>query len=170
MRLRSLELKDAEHMLEWMHDPSVVGCLQTDFLSKTIEDCEAFIIASSSDKDNLHLAIVDDSDEYQGTVSLKHIENGSAEFAIAIRTYAMGKGLSKYAMENIIRIGFDELKLNQIYWCVSPDNLRALKFYDKNGYIRVPYKELTITHYTPEQIDRFIWYGITRSTDSHKED
>ncbi len=170
MRLRPLELKDAEHMIEWMHDPSVVGCLQNDFLSKTIEDCKSFIGISSADKKNMHLAIVDNLDEYMGTVSLKHIKNGSAEFAIVIRKIAMGKGFSKAAMEQIIRIGFDELKLNRIYWCVSPDNLRALNFYDKNGYIRVPYEELTIEHYTPEQIDRFIWYCITRSSDLHKED
>ena len=43
MNLRKLEIKDAPLMLEWMHDKSVVEDLRTNFLTKTIEDCENFI-------------------------------------------------------------------------------------------------------------------------------
>jgi diamine N-acetyltransferase len=137
MRLRKLELKDVELMLEWMHDPSVVEGLQTDFASKTIQDCENFIVAAQDGSKDFHLAIVNDEDEYMGTVSLKHIQNGSAEFAITVRKLAMGKGYSKYAMTKIIRIGFEKLNLQFIYWCVSPENKRAVRFYDKNGYQRI---------------------------------
>jgi diamine N-acetyltransferase len=142
--LRRLQMKDAPLMLEWMHDPSVVENLQTDFASKTIQDCENFIIAAQDCSKDLHLSIVDDKDEYMGTVSLKHIQNGSAEFAIMVRKSAMGKGYSKYAMTEIIRIGFEELNLQSIYWCVSPENKRALRFYDKNGYQRVDATSLII--------------------------
>ena len=137
MKLRKLKRKDAPLMLEWMHDPVVVGNLQTDFASKTMEDCETFIETSQSDKENIQLAIVDDSDEYMGTVSLKHITASDAEFAIAVRKSAMGKGYSQYGMKEIIRYGFDNLELESIYWCVSPENKRALCFYDKNGYERM---------------------------------
>lgn len=37
---------------------------------------------------NLHLAIVDENDEYMGTVSLKNIEEDKAEFAITVRKNA----------------------------------------------------------------------------------
>ena len=74
MRLRKLEKKDALYMLEWMHDENVVQWMQTDFASKTLEDCERFIESSAQDASNLNLAIVDDHDEYMGTVSLKHID------------------------------------------------------------------------------------------------
>lgn len=70
MILRKLELKDATLMLEWMHDKTVVNNLKVNFMSKTIEDCESFIINSWNDKENLHLAI-DANGEYMGTVSLK---------------------------------------------------------------------------------------------------
>ena len=46
MRLRHLEEKDAPLMLEWMHDPDVVGKLKGNFLNKTLADAEAFIRAS----------------------------------------------------------------------------------------------------------------------------
>ena len=40
-------------------------------------------------------------------------------------------------MNEIIHIGLDKLKLNLVYWFVLPENKRAVKFYDKNGYKRV---------------------------------
>ena len=137
MYLRNLEIKDAPLMFEWMHDSSVVENLQTDFSKKTIEDCVDFIGASHCDNQNVHFTISDETDEYQGTVSLKNINNGSAEFAITIRASAMGRGISSEAMSQIIQYGFKEKGLNSIYWCVSPENKRAVRFYDKNGYHRV---------------------------------
>ena len=145
MNLRKLELKDAPLMLEWMHDPDVVQNMQADFAHKTLSDCENFIRISQTDDKNLHLAVVDDNNTYMGTVSLKNIENDVAEFAITVRKNAMGKGFSKYAMSEIIRIGLEELNLKSVYWCVSPENKRAVKFYDKNGYMRIDLSKLNIS-------------------------
>ena len=162
MKLRKLELKDAPLMLEWMHDQSVVQDLRTNFLTKTMNDCENFIRASWDDEKNLNLAIADATDIYMGTVSLKNIRGTWAEFGITIRACAMGKGYSKAAMEEILRVGFEELGLEQIYWCVSPENQRAVRFYDKNGYKRVDAKQLKITGgYSQEQIAFYLWYLVT---------
>ena len=126
-------------MLEWMHDKSVVSHLGTDFSRKTLDDCLGFITASQQDAQNLHLAIADDNDTYMGTVSLKHIDKDAknAEFAITIRACAMGKGFSAFGMDKILHLGIEELNLTDIYWCVSPKNERAVRFYDKHGYLRV---------------------------------
>ena len=132
MKLRKLELKDAPLMLEWMHDKSVVEDLRTNFLSKTMEDCVNFIKYSWESKDNWNVAIADEEDVYMGTVSLKNIKGTSAEFGITVRACAMGKGYSIWAMKEILRIAFEDYKLEQVYWCVSPDNKRAVRFYDKN--------------------------------------
>ncbi|MBR2558010.1 MAG: GNAT family N-acetyltransferase [Methanobrevibacter sp.] len=134
MYLRSLMLKDAPFMLEWMHDDSVVQDLKTDFSSKTIDDCIEFIKESQYENDSLNLAISDDNDEYMGTVSLKHITNESAEFAIAVRTTAMGKGYSWFGMESIINKAFSDYGLSLVYWCVSKENKRAVRFYEKHGF------------------------------------
>ncbi len=144
MNLRKLEKRDILLMLEWMHDPSVVKDLQTDFKAKTATDCENFIDNVSNTDNGLHLAIVDDNDVYMGTVSLKHIEDRTAEFAIIVRAIAMGKGYSKYGMTKMIEMGFEKLGLEQIYWCVNPQNYKALRFYDKNGYMRVEHSGLKI--------------------------
>lgn len=159
MKLRKLEIKDAPLMLEWMHDKSVVEDLRTNFLSKTIEDCENFIKNSWNDKNNWNVAITDEEDTYMGTISLKNIKEDSAEFGITIRACAMGKGYSIWAMKEILNIGFQEKNLKKIYWCVSPDNKRAVRFYDKNGFRRVDAKVLDmIEGYTQEQIDAYVWY------------
>ena len=161
MYLRELKKEDAPFMLEWMHDDSVVHDLQTDFSVKTLDDCIAFIENSLGDKENLNMAISDDNDEYMGTVSLKHITKDSAEFAIAIRKCAMGKGYSKYGMDEIIRYGFMNLGLSSVYWCVSPSNIRAIKFYEKYKYNQVTTDKIVISGgYNEEQLKRYIWFQI----------
>ena len=159
MKLRKLELKDAPLMLEWMHDKSVVEDLRTNFLNKTIEDCVNYIKKSWEDKENLNYAITDETDTYMGTVSLKNIREKTAEFGITIRTCAMGKGYSIDAMKAVLKLGFEDMGLEKIYWCVSPENKRAVRFYDKNGFERVSANVLDITEdYDSEQIAYYIWY------------
>ncbi len=167
MKLRKLKEKDTELMLEWMHDPLVVENLQNDFTTKTIEDCRCFIMAAQDADQNMHLAIVNNEDEYMGTVSLKNITKQNAEFAIAIRRCAMGQGYSKYGMSEIIEIGLEELGLDEIYWYVDPNNERAIRFYDKNGYKRVRPKDGLFFQnmkksgrFTEEQLEKYIWYDV----------
>ncbi len=163
MKLRKLETKDAGLMLEWMHDDSVVANMGTNFKEKKLEDCISFIEYSNDESKDLHLAIVDDEDTYMGTVSLKHIDmiEKTAEFAITVRSQAMGKGYSKYGMVEILRRGIEEIGLDNIYWCVSRENARAVRFYDKNGYARVECVPDSIkTNYTSEQMEKFLWYKV----------
>ncbi len=161
MYLRKLELKDAPLMLEWMHNISVVKDLRTDFLSKTIQDAESFIRSSWDDVDNLNLAIAASNDEYMGTVSLKHIDNCTAEFGITVREEAMGRGYSWFGMEEIIKLAFDKYGLETVYWCVSRDNIRAVRFYDKHNFhevIDIPPKYLE----RYKGVDNLKWYSILK--------
>ena len=148
-------------MLEWMHDSNVTEKLKTRFGTKTLDDCRSFIRDSADGTKNLHLAIVNDEDEYMGTVSLKNLEADQAEFAITVRSCAMGKKYSQYGMKEIIRKGFEELKLQRIYWCVSPLNESAIRFYDKNGYHRIDVRELSVPagQYTEQETAWYIWYA-----------
>ena len=146
MKIRPLEIKDAPFMLEWMHDESVTCDLKKDFSSMTLKDAESFIIgARESASTNIHMAIVSDADEYMGTVSLKNIIDGTAEFGIAIRKCAMGKGYSSFGMKTIIGEAFHTWNLESVYWCVDPSNARAVRFYDKNemkGFLMMRYVHL----------------------------
>lgn len=169
MKIRKLAIKDASLMLEWMHDDNVTRMLKGDFASKTLEDAERFIRASWTDEDNLHMAIVSDEDEYMGTVSLKFIEDNTAEFAIAMRTCAMGHGYSWFGMEEIIRLGFDRLALNAIYWCVSKENERATRFYDKHKFheaLDIPRRVLD----RYEGMENMKWYSVLKGDEIDTRD
>ena len=161
MYLRKLEMKDAPLMLAWMHDKTVIEKLRTDFASKTLQDAENFIKWSWEDKGNVNLAIASDEDEYMGTVSLKHIEDGSAEFAITVRAEAMGRGYSWFGMESIIEKAFIEYGLGSVYWCVSRENTRAVRFYDKHNFheaLDIPKKILD----RYEGIENLKWYSVLK--------
>lgn len=162
MKLRKLEQTDAEYMLEWMHAPNVVKNLQGDFLNKTIDDCRRFINSTLEDDCNIHLAIVNGQNEYMGTVSMKNISNFMAEFAIVVRECAMGKGYAEYAIKEIIRMGFEELGLQKIFWCVSPKNKRAVAFYEKHGYQKISVDGINITGYSNQQKQSYLWFGVER--------
>lgn len=165
MYLRRLKEKDSELMLEWMHDLDVVNFLQTDFSKKEINDCELFIKNAENMNRDIHLAIVNDQDEYLGTVSLKHLHKGKAEFGITVRKCAMGTGIAIEAMKKIFFIAFNDLGLHEIYWCVNKQNLRAIKFYDKNNFQRININDGNLNceiqqlgYYTKDQIENYLWY------------
>lgn len=137
MKLRQLKAKDAEGMLEWMHDENVSAHLGKDFSGMTIDNCLNFIKNSVSESGNdRHYAIADDSDEYMGTISLKNIEwdKKRAEYAISCRTKAMGKGFAKAATEGLFDIAREELGLTMLYLYVRKSNVRAQKLYLKTGF------------------------------------
>ena len=163
MRLRDLELKDAPLMLEWMHDENVVEKLRGNFKEKTLQDAEKFILSSVNKKKDIHLAIVSDEDEYMGTVSLKSIDrsNNSAEFAITVRKSAMGRGYSWWGMEEIIRLAFEKYGLENVYWCVSRANDRAVRFYDKHNFHEaVDISSNILARY--EGMDDLKWYSVLK--------
>lgn len=163
MKLRDLEMKDAPFMLEWMHDESVVKNLRGNFKEKTLTDCEDFILASADKKSDIHLAIVSDEDEYMGTVSLKNVDrsNNSAEFAITVRNSAMGRGYSWWGMEEIIRLAFEKYGLDNVYWCVSRDNERAIRFYDKHNFHEAVDIPSTITS-NYSGMTNLKWYSVLK--------
>ena len=148
-------------MLQWMHDPDAVAHLQGAFLEKTLQDCLNFIAFSQNGEKDLHLAVVGEEDIYLGTVSLKHIDRqeGQAEFAIAMHPDAMGTGCAQWAMEQILQLGRTELGLKRIFWCVSPQNRRAVRFYEKGGYTRVePQAVNAEKYYAPQLVNQLLWY------------
>ena len=135
MKIRKLEKKDTLNMFNWMHDIETVKYFNIDFSKKTIEDCEKFIENSFTDT-NINFAIVDDNDNYLGTITLKNIDkqNKNAEYAIVVDSKYHGKGVSNFATKEILKYAFETLKLNVVYLCVSPENKRAISFYKKTNF------------------------------------
>lgn len=137
MRLRKLEYKDIPYMLEWMHDESITEHLKHDF-SKADEISQKKFIDNSYTENDINFAIADDeTDEYLGSISLKHInyDDSNAEYAICLRNSCTGKNIAYDATKSILNFAFNELNLNRVYLNVTSKNIRANKFYQKFGFI-----------------------------------
>lgn len=138
--LRKLQIKDAELMYEWMCDDTVLQGLQAHvYKNKTIEDCIEFIRESNDESVralNCHMAVVDENDTYQGTVSLKRIDPyyKDAEFAVVIRKKAQKHGYAQAAMKEIMEIAFTKYELDEVYWNVLKNNEPAIRLYKRGGY------------------------------------
>lgn len=140
MKLRELEEKDADGMLEWMHDPEIQKGFRFSVEEQDREAVLNFIrnadIALIDGKD-IHYAVSDEDDEYLGTISLKNIDltNKKAEYAISLRKKAQGKGIAAEATRAILKIAFEQYHLERVYLNVLSDNKRAIHFYEKCGFV-----------------------------------
>lgn len=136
MQLRKLKLEDAPYIYEWMKDPELNCFFQFDPDKVSIQSIESFIESAQDQSENCHYAVADDTDEYMGTISLKHIDhkNHHAEYAVSMRKCAIGTGLAKQASQKLLEIAFGELALHKVYLNVYSDNLRAIRLYEKLGF------------------------------------
>ena len=160
--LRKLKIKDAPLMLEWMQDPSIACFFRFDAQNMTVADCEKFIESIDDDSDSIHYAIVNEDDEYLGTISLKNIDHQKqeAEYAISTRKKAHGTGAAMVATKEILRIAFEELQLQRVYLNVLTENGRANAFYLKVGF-RFDYCEESAVEING--VKRSLnWYSIIR--------
>jgi RimJ/RimL family protein N-acetyltransferase len=71
-----------------------------------------------------------------GHMSLE-IKNQKGEFNIVIgnKKY-LGKGYGTLATKKIISLGFEKFALDKIYLEVRPENTRAIRTYEKSGFIK----------------------------------
>lgn len=162
--LRKLEQGDAVFMLEWMQDSGVTEFLHTNFGDKTLADCQKFIENADSDRTNMHFAICEEDGEYLGTVSLKNkdMQNQNAEYAITLRNKAIGRGIAGEATRQILRYGFEEWKLNKIYLYVYEENKRAIRFYEKTGFV---FEGKFREHIADSEgvYHNILWYSVLKS-------
>lgn len=163
--LRALQIKDAEGMLEWMHDSEIQQNFKMETLNKTYEDVISFIQNAAtelSDGKSLHFAIADEQDEYLGTISLKDVDliAKKAEYSICLRRKAQGQGVAVKATDKLLQMAFEQFGLQRVYLNVLADNKKAIHLYVKCGfsyegefrkhlYLRGEYKDLK-------------WYGILK--------
>ena len=140
--LRPLKLSDAGLMLEWMHDPQMQSGFKKDMLHVSLEQAQMFCRTAATDMEddestNRHWAISDTDGEYLGTISLKNIDrdNSKAEYAIALRKKACGRGIGTAATRLLLKKAFLELDLHKVYLTVLEDNLHAIRMYERNGFV-----------------------------------
>ena len=133
--LRPLNENDVQGMQEWMNDDSINAFFDLLPSQKTEESIRHFIQTSQTDR-NHHYAIVNEQDEYLGTISLKniHLKNKHAEYAIVLRKKAQGLGIGFMATQALLNIAKVELHLHKVYLTVLKENQYAIRMYEKAGF------------------------------------
>ncbi len=165
MVLRKLKDEDAAGMLEWMRDKDIQKKFQFAAADRTEEDVLEFIHSASYELEHgksLHYAITEDGGEYLGTISLKNVnlKAKNAEYAIVLRKKAQGCGMAAHATEEILRIAFDQIALERVYLNVLKENTRAIKLYEKSGFI---YEGEFRNHlFLNGEYRTLKWYGILK--------
>ena len=134
--IRELQIKDASEMLDCLNDKDNVRFMMIKSKTFTIDDCYNFINNACKDSSSKHFAIVDEGDNWVGTISLKNIDynNKKAEYAIISSSKVHGKGYASKATDELVNYAFNELGLHKIFLNVRPDNIRAVEFYKKKGF------------------------------------
>lgn len=133
--LRPLKLKDAERMVEMMHDAQTTQYLQIGGSDYTLDTALRFIASTVDESVCVHRAVVDENDVYQGTISLKNLDMNKkeAEYAISMHPQAQGKGAAWFASAAVLELAWS-LGLKCVYLNVLERNERANRFYQKFGF------------------------------------
>lgn len=160
INLRELRLDDAEYMTEFIKDKDISKQFLYTRYPFSQENFKEFIRDSWRNSNNIHFAIVDEHDEYIGTISLKNINyvDRNAEYAIVTRKKYWGTKSSYEATKQIIDYGFKRLNLHKIYLNVLSSNLRAKKFYEKFGFIQDGVFKQHL--YINGKYEDLIWFSI----------
>ena len=161
--LRPLKEKDAPLMLEWLKDPDISHNFRFNIEEITIDTVLEFIRNSQNMEVTKNLAIVNETDEYLGTVSLKNIDSKakSAEYAIALRKKAHGKRYGYWATVKILDEAFYTHGLERVYFNVLSDNINAVRFYEKFGFI---YEGEFLNHiFVHNRIHSLKWFRLMKS-------
>jgi len=137
--LRPLEEDDLDRCLCWINDGEILSRLGRRCpMSRTLE--REWLLGQYKRDDHLNLAIVlKDGDRHIGNCGFNTIDyiNRNAEFGILIGdSEAWGEGYGPEAARLILKHGFEELGLHRVMLEVYSNNPRAVRAYEKVGFVR----------------------------------
>lgn len=140
VRLRALEPTDLDRCLRWMNDPEVTEFLPMREPVSSMSYAKELDEASrGEDFRSRSYAIEVDGTGHVGNISLKQIYwyDRTAELTIIIgEKQRWDCGYGTEAVRTLLRHAFEELNLHRIWLTVAVDNRRAIRCYEKCGFIR----------------------------------
>lgn len=139
IKLRKLSANDYTTYHDWRNDIEVMETTSPQLDIYTLEETEQYISAIVSQSTAKgYLIEYKETEQTVGIVSLINIDykNRSAECIIDIGVKDMwGKGIGTAAISLILEFAFNELNLHRVYLQVFSFNERAIKLYEKMGFI-----------------------------------
>lgn len=139
VKLTPLAPEDLDTLFQWINDPELVA-YNARFEPVSWEDHLRWYNSLSSREDLRIFAIRKRADaRLIGTCQLRNIDLGhrTAELVIRIgERSCWGRGLGTQALRLLLQHAFDELGLMRVGLFVFADNLRALRTYEKVGFVQ----------------------------------
>ncbi len=141
IRFRAVEKDDVRKFAEWVNDPEVIEGLMLNLPHSVADEERWFERVSQGEQAEKPMAIeIKEKRGWKliGNCGLFHIEwiNSAAEFGIMIGDKSVwNKGYGTEAVELILKYGFETLNLNRIYLRVYATNPRAIRAYEKAGFV-----------------------------------
>ncbi len=135
---RPIELEDEALLRRWINDPAVWRTLCIRPPVNAVREREWIETLSKDPTQTVFGLVVKEDQRLIGTVGLVHIQAAerSADLGISIGEVAYWeRGYGREAVELMVRYGFEELNLNRIGLQVYSDNWRAIRCYQKAGFV-----------------------------------
>lgn len=136
--LRPLRREDSALLYEWITDRELV-ILNAPFWPVSDVDHDAWIESMLARRNDLVIFVVEsEQGKPIGTCQLTNINwvHRSAELQIRIAPGAQDRGLGTLAIAALCEFGFTDLGLHRISLLVWSSNLRAIRAYEKVGFVR----------------------------------
>jgi diamine N-acetyltransferase len=143
IRLRAIERDDIPRYVEWLNDPEVTAGLMLNLPMSNQDETRWFENLANRAPEERALAVELKTAEgvwiHIGSVGFDHIEwtNSMAEFGIFIGEKLLwNQGCGTEATHLMLKHGFETLNLNRIFLHVYENNPRAIRVYEKAGFVK----------------------------------
>ncbi|MEO6461999.1 MAG: GNAT family protein [Candidatus Eisenbacteria bacterium] len=139
VRLRAYREDDLKNNVAWLNNPTVTRYLLNMRPWSVVEE-KAWLdrVMRNEDPNSATFVVETNDGEYVGSAGLMHIDhrNRTAEAGIVIgRPEEWGRGQGTDAMKTLLKHGFEELNLHRIALRVYTFNERAIRSYQKLGFV-----------------------------------
>ena len=140
VRLRPLRREDSALLYQWIVDRELL-ILNAPYLPVSQPDHEAWIESMLVKRTDLVLFVIEDlsADRAIGTCQLFNINwlHRNAELQIRIGdNVSQSRGFGSDAIKFLVNFGFKDLNLHRIYLHVFATNERAIRAYEKCGFVQ----------------------------------
>jgi [ribosomal protein S5]-alanine N-acetyltransferase len=136
---RPLELEDAPLLRKFINDPANWRFLRHGQPYNAVREREWIESLGKNATDYVFGIALQQGDRLIGTTGLHRMNtiNRSAVFGINIGDTAFqNRGYGREATQLVLKYGFEELNLNRIELSVFADNWRAIRMYQKVGFVQ----------------------------------
>ena len=136
--LRAISKADIPIFVRWFNDPEVTQYLAGHMMPMSTESEERWFERQMAEGDGWPLTIETADGVTIGNISLMHRDklNRHAELGLVIgekEYWSQGYGMD--AIRTLLRYAFEELNLHRVYLRVHSFNPRAIRCYEKAGFL-----------------------------------